>query len=283
MLLADSSGRRGEGTNHAGPPRPGCVGAGRGWKAQQRSEGGGSEPTLPRQCGRGGRRHSSWRRPGKKGIPRALAPCLSGGGGGETGQAVGLAGLHRLQRRDRRQPRPAPARPRARSRPHLEEELHVRTAEVVGPVQLPQDVHGQRDVVQHLLDLALQTLQHLLGAQVGPRLGQTEDVPKSGRASWAGPRAPSAGGRAGWGPAAVARRVPLGFTPQPVCRALRGFQETELLPSPGPSAPAQAAQACWCGTRRPRKPQPSLARWDSPPSNTGLGGLALPRSWENSG
>lgn len=184
---------------------------------------------------------------------------------------------------DRRQPRPAPARPRAHSRPHLEEELHVRTAEVVGPVQLPQDVHGQRDVVQHLLDLALQTLQHLLGAQVGPRLGQTEDVPKSGRASWAGPRAPSAGGRAGWGPAAVARRVPLGFTPQPVCRALRGFQETELLPSPGPSAPAQAAQACRCGTRRPRKPRPSLACWDSPPSNTGLGGLALPRSWENSG
>lgn len=63
-------------------------------------------------------------------------------------------------------PLPCPA-PRA----DLEEKLHVGAAEVVGEEELPQDVHGQGDAAQDLLDLPLQAFQHLLRAQEGSSLG----------------------------------------------------------------------------------------------------------------
>lgn len=54
---------------------------------------------------------------------------------------------------------------------YLEEKLHVGAAEVVGSEELLQDIHGQGDATQDLLDLTLQAFQHLVWTQEGPRLG----------------------------------------------------------------------------------------------------------------
>lgn len=134
---------------------------------------GSQSPPLPRWSGRGGRRNLFWKRQEKKGIPKAPAPCCS------------------RRKREKMQVHGVPWGPHhpnffplircPQPRLYLEEKLHVCTTEVVGPVQLLQDIHGQRDADQNLLNFPLQAFQHLLRAQEGPRLGGREDVPKLSR------------------------------------------------------------------------------------------------------
>ena len=127
-------------------------------------------PPLPQWSGHGGRRNLFWKRQEKKGIPKAPAPCFSRRKR-EKRQVHGvLWGPHH--------PNLFPLIRCPQPRLYLEEKLHVCTAEVVGPVQLLQDVHGQRDATQNLLSFPLQAFQHLLGAQEGPSLGGREDVSK---------------------------------------------------------------------------------------------------------
>lgn len=201
-----------------------------------------------------------------------------------------LAGLR--GRRGRRQPRLIPARPCACGRPHLEEEPHVRTAEVVGPVQRLQDVHGQRDVDQHLLDFALQPFQHLLGAQVGPRLGRTGHS-KAVTCHLAGSQGAVCGDWAGW----RCTDCPSGLRPGLSAERWVVFRRPSCLSHPArhplpwpPSRPMwvrekeegkEAGGSVWDRTT-PQAP-PSLGVLGLPSLRHGAGRAGTARSWEKSG